>query len=273
MPLDPLVVIDVVPFTLAELAAMHNPAPPARLDGDDNVQTLVVDNPGHRIERAVLGVVTPTDTYQMEIFPRNRVFADRMEAEPADAVAPGNAARQRPVKISLVDGGQDLRKVVVIAQRTNRGNTALAFDRLFAAVNQDLVHHRPEPSHKILRDGLVLRRLAADGMLGPFRSQLARRCEIRGLHVFGENNLRVPEKEHALAADALLQKRAVVETNEPVGRAVRRNAGITRGLRIGLGRTEKVHLEIEQAHQRITPSKAFIAKSPPKKDSGSMSGE
>ena len=44
VPLDPFIVIDVALFALAEFAAMNDPAPLTFLDGNHNMQTLMIND-------------------------------------------------------------------------------------------------------------------------------------------------------------------------------------------------------------------------------------
>ena len=70
VPLDPFIVIDVVPFALPESPAMDDSAPPSHLDRDNNMQALVVHNASHRVEWAVRGIVAPANANQVEILAR-----------------------------------------------------------------------------------------------------------------------------------------------------------------------------------------------------------
>ena len=70
VPLDPFVVIDVVPFTLSERPAMNDPTPSSHFDRNDDVQALVINDSCHCVERAVRGIVTPADANQVEILAR-----------------------------------------------------------------------------------------------------------------------------------------------------------------------------------------------------------
>ena len=69
MPLDPFIVINVVPFALPESPAMDDSAPPSHLDRNDDMQALMINDSCHCVERAVRSIVTPADANQVEIFP------------------------------------------------------------------------------------------------------------------------------------------------------------------------------------------------------------
>lgn len=135
VPLDPFVVIYIVAFALAEFTTMDNPTVTALFDRNHYMQAFMVNHAGHRIERAVFGIVPFADTDQVEVLAGNRILADRMEAETACAVAPRDAASERPFKIRVVDGGEHLRQIVELALRLNRRDAALCFDRLVATID------------------------------------------------------------------------------------------------------------------------------------------
>ena len=102
VPLYPLVKKDVPAFTLAENAPVYDAAAVAFFHGNHDVQAFMVDDPRHRELGAVGGIITLADADEVEVLPRDGVLAHRMEAQAADAVAPGDAAVERSAEIRLV---------------------------------------------------------------------------------------------------------------------------------------------------------------------------
>ena len=91
MPLNPLVVIDVLAFAAPKVTAMHNATAILDFDRNRDMQAFMVHDSGHGILRAIGGIIALADANQMEFFAGYGILADRMETESAHAIAPGDA--------------------------------------------------------------------------------------------------------------------------------------------------------------------------------------
>ena len=93
MPLNPFVIIDILPFTHPKIATMHNAASILHFYRNGNMQAFVVNDTRHGIFGAIRGVIPPANAYQMKFLTRNRIITHRMKAKATNAITPGNPAR------------------------------------------------------------------------------------------------------------------------------------------------------------------------------------
>ena len=92
MPLNPFVIIDILPFTHPKITAMHNAATVSHFYRNGNMQAFVVNDTRHGIFGAISGIVPLANANQVKFLTGHRIFSNRMKAKTAHSIAPGNPA-------------------------------------------------------------------------------------------------------------------------------------------------------------------------------------